>query len=88
MSHEPVSVLKLHSRSFEALNNFNVLTKIQKKDLQTYLDKDRHVLAACHMVAHGSEIVLAAPPSDIPVAGSGHKHYSSSGVYQNLLIVL
>ena len=32
--------------------------------------------------------LLAAPPSDIPVAGSGHKHYTYSGVYQNLSIVL
>ena len=32
--------------------------------------------------------VLAAPPSDIPVAGSGHNHYTSSGVYQILLTVL
>ena len=29
-----------------------------------------------------------APNVDIPVAGSGHKHYTSSGVSQNLLIVL
>ena len=39
-------------------------------------------------VEKSSQQLLAAPPSDRPVTGSGRKHKTYSGVYQNLFIVL